>query len=414
MRDWSEWPRRARAAGLCVAFGGWMLSCAPATIDAHVSIPVPVPKPSVATMDAWPTQGWQVSSPEAQGIDSSVLADALEQIQARHIPVHSLLIERHGEIVLDSYFYPFSDNQTHNVYSVTKSVTSMLVGIAMSKHQLADLNAPVFSLLPDDRSDDPRKAHITLAHLLSMTSGLDCHPQGNETLLQQMLHSPHLAAYMLSRPSDAEPGTVFDYCGGNSEVVSAVLTKSTGTSALEYARRELFAPLGITRVSWPTDSDGVSHGWGDLRLAPRDMAKLGYLWLHNGRWEDKQVVPSDYLAQALTSHISVQPGIAYGYGMWLYPGHTPVDFEANGTGGQRITVIPSLDMVEVVTGGGLDANRVAALIAAAPKSNDALPANPSAEARLNVLIAQAASPVATTADNIVSHRSAMTVASSKY
>lgn len=368
-----------------------LLSCAH-NVPVVAEAPKPLPPPIV-----WPTNGWQTSEPEAQGIDATVLADAIEQIRARHIPANSLLIARHGKIVLDSYFYPFADNRTHNVYSVTKSVTSMLVGIAMAEHHLADLNAPVYSLLPVRGSDDPRKAHITLAHLLSMTSGLDCKPEGGASLLQQMLRQPHLAAYMMSRPSDAEPGTVFDYCGGNSEVVSAVLTRTTGASALDLARQELFSPLGITNVSWPTDHDGVSHGWGDLELQPRDMAKLGYLWLHNGRWEDRQVIPADYLAQALTRHISVQPGIDYGYGMWLYPGHTPVDFEANGTGGQRITVIPSLDMVEVTTGNGLDANEVAQLIAGAAKANEPLPPNPQADARLASLVQYAASgPIAPT------------------
>jgi CubicO group peptidase (beta-lactamase class C family) len=362
-----------------------LLSCAHDTPVVAAAPPRPQP-PAVI----WPTNGWQTSTPEAEGIDPNLLADVIEQIHARHIPVNSLLIERHGKIVLDSYFYPFADHRTHNVYSVTKSVTSMLVGIAMAKHHLSDLNAPVYSLLPVQMADDPRKAHITLANLLSMTSGLDCRPQGGSSLLQQMLRRPHLAAYMLSRPSDAEPGTVFDYCGGNSEVVSAVLTQTTGASALDLARQELFAPLGITHVSWPTDGDGVSHGWGDLELEPRDMAKLGFLWLHNGRWEDRQVVPSDYLAQALTRHISVQPGIDYGYGMWLYPGHNPIDFEANGTGGQRITVIPGFDMVEVTTGTNLDANDVAQLIAGAAKSDAPLPPNPGADARLASLVATVA------------------------
>lgn len=334
------------------------------------------------TAEIWPTAGWTNSTPEAQGIDSSVLADALEQIRARHIPIHSLLIERHGKIVLDSYFYPFADNRTHNVFSVTKSVTSMLVGIALAEHRLSDLNTPVYPLLAAQTPDDPRKARVTLANFLSMTSGLDCRGDGKSSLLQEMLHSRHLASYMLDRPAENDPGTVFDYCGGNSEVVSAVLTKTTGNSAFDLARTELFAPMGINKVSWPTDSDHVSHGWGDLELQPRDMAKFGYLWLHNGRWENRQIVPADYLAQALTSHINVQPGINYGYGMWLYPGHTPVDFEANGSGGQRITVIPSLDMVIVMTGGGLDANQVQNLIAAAPKSNAPLPPNAEANVRL--------------------------------
>ncbi len=375
-------------ARLCVAAATFvatpfLFSCTHTPADSSTADNAPVASTVPAeTAEIWPTAGWSSSAPEAQGLDSTVLADALEQIRARHIPIHSLLIERHGRIVLDSYFYPFADNKPHNVYSVTKSVTSMLVGIAMAQHRLSDLNTPVYPLLAAQAPDDPRKAHITLANFLSMTSGLDCRGEGKSSLLQEMLRSRHLAAFMLDRPAEKDPGTVFDYCGGNSEVVSAVLTKATGTSAFDMARAQLFAPLGITRVSWPTDTDHVSHGWGDLELQPRDMAKLGYLWLHNGRWENRQIVPVDYLTQALTSHVNVQPGINYGYGMWLYPGHTPVDFEANGSGGQRITVIPSLDMVIVMTGGGFDANQVQNLIAPAPRSSLSLPANAEADARL--------------------------------
>lgn len=384
----SETGGKRQLARFCIAVATFiatplLISCThtPATSGTADNTPLASAVPA-APQEIWPTAGWSTSTPEAQGIDSAVLADALENIRARHIPIHSLLIERHGKIVLDTYFYPFADNKEHNVYSVTKSVTSMLVGIAMAEHRLNDLNAPVYPLLAMATTDDPRKAHITLANLLSMTSGLDCRGEGSSSLLQEMLRSRHLAAYMLDRPTDNDPGTVFNYCGGNSEVVSAVLTKTTGASALDLARTELFAPLGITRVSWSTDTDHVSHGWGDLELQPRDMAKIGYLWLHNGRWEDRQIIPAEYLTEALTSHVNVQPGINYGYGMWLYPGHTPVDFEANGTGGQRITVIPSLDMVEVMTGGGFDANEVQNLITPAPKSNSELPPNAAANARL--------------------------------
>lgn len=386
-------PVHATAAIASVAACLFLLSCAhPVTTADTRAVPAPAPPPEPSAEVSWPTSEWPTATPEAEGIDSAVLADALEQIRARHIPIHSLLIERHGKIVLDSYFYPFADDRLHNVYSVTKSVTSMLVGIAMAEHRLNDLNAPVLPLFASETANDPRKAQITLANLLSMTSGLDCRGEGRTTLLQAMLRSPHLANYMLERPIQYNPGKVFDYCGGNSEVVSAVLTRKTGSSALALARAELFAPLGITHVSWPTDSDGVSHGWGDLEMQPRDMAKLGYLWLHNGRWDTTQVVPATYLAEALTSHIGVQPGIDYGYGMWLYPGHSPVDFEANGSGGQRITVIPSLDMVEVMTGGGFDANVVQGLISGAPKSATALPANAQASARLAAIEAELAGP----------------------
>lgn len=389
-------PAHAKAAIGSAAACLFLFSCAhPVTTAGTGSLTAIAPQPVAEVPVSWPTKAWPTATPEAEGIDSAVLAAALEQIRARHIPIHSLLVERHGKIVLDSYFYPFADDTLHNVYSVTKSVTSMLVGIAIAEHRLDDLNAPVYPLLAAQSTDDPRKAQITLADLLSMTSGLDCRGQGRMTLLQEMLRSPHLANYMLSRPVENSPGKVFDYCGGNAEVVSAVLTRETGSSALALARDNLFGPLGITNVAWPTDSDDVSHGWGDLRLQPRDMAKLGYLWLHNGRWENRQIIPADYLAQALQSHISVQPGIDYGYGMWLYPGHTPMDFEANGTGGQRITVIPSLDMVEVMTGGGFDANVVQALISNAAKPASTLPANPEGDALLAALQAAMAAPRST-------------------
>jgi CubicO group peptidase (beta-lactamase class C family) len=385
-------------APFCAAIAGCiaLFACAPSMVQTKPAAVAEVPAPpTVWPTLGWPTLGWPTSAPEAQGIDSGKLADALEQIRAKKIPIHSLLIERHGYIVLDSYFYPFADNEAHNAYSVTKSVTASLIGIALREHRLGDLNAPVLSFFPDRKTDDPRTARITLAQLLSMTSGLDCRSQGGRNLLQQMLASPDWTTFMLKRDIVAPPGSTFGYCGGNAELVSAVLTERTGTSAREFARRELFAPLGIADAGWPTSACGVSHGWGDLELQPRDMAKLGYLWLHDGSWDGREIIPAAYLRDALAAHASVGPGVQYGYGMWLYPNHFHPDYEANGAGGQRITVIPSLDMVEVMTGEGLDANEVAALIADAPKASSPLPANSEAQSRLALDVAQAAGGAAT-------------------
>jgi CubicO group peptidase (beta-lactamase class C family) len=382
-----------RSAHLAVLIAGVAL----ASCSTHYEAP-PQPVAAVVAPPAvnWPTHGWRTSTPEEQGIDSNVLANAMDAIRARHIPVHSLLIERHGVIVLDAYFHPFADNQLHEVASVTKSVVSTLVGIAIAKNELGDLNAPVVSLLPDvaPQADDPRKARITLAHMLSMTSGLDCSSQGGRNFLQQMEHSEHWTNFALARRETADPGSTFGYCAGNMEVVSAVLTRRTGASASDFAQRELFSPLGIEQTVWPTDRDGVSHGFADLKLQPRDMAKLGYLWLHNGEWEGRQIVPASYVQAELSPHATVQPDVQYGYGMWIYPnrGHAggPADFEANGNGGQRIAVVPSQDVVEVTTGDGLDANDVVALISAAVKSDASLPPNPEALARLQAHVQEAA------------------------
>jgi CubicO group peptidase (beta-lactamase class C family) len=405
---------RARAtAARCVLF------CAVATSPLLASCSIfsqpesqdtaalPLPAPSVPAVAAsqpvassqpvttWPTHAWPVSTPEAQGLDANVLADAMDTIKARRIPVHSLLIERHGTIVLDAYFHPFADNQLHDVASITKSVISTLVGISVGKRQLDDLNAPAVELLPKPLpGEDAGKARITLAHLLSMQSGLDCSTRGGQNFLQQMEHSPHWTAFALERQETAEPGTTFNYCAGDMELVSAVLTNRTGNSAAAYAQRELFGPLGIEHVSWPTDADGVSHGFADLKLQPRDMAKLGYLWLHHGQWEGRQIVPASYLDQAFRAHANVGENVQYGYGMWIYPEHGPAggpaDIEANGHGGQRIAVIPSQDMVVVITGSGLDCNQVSGLVAAAVKSDQVLPPDPSGDARLELRVADAA------------------------
>jgi CubicO group peptidase (beta-lactamase class C family) len=380
----------------CAGFDpfGWNAPPPAPPVQHLAEIPPPPPKP-----EFWPTHGWRTSTPEAQGLDSTVLASALESIKARHIPVNSVLIERHGTIVLDAYFHPYTEDEPHDVASVTKSVTSTLVGIAMAEHKLDRLDVPVVSLLPDAKvGGDPRKEHITLANLLSMTSGLDCSNEGGRNFLQQMEASRHWVSFAMARPETADPGSTFTYCAGNMHLVSAVLTRATGESASDFARTRLFEPLGIEQVSWPKDADGISHGFADMRIAPRDMAKLGYLWLHHGAWEGKQIVPATYLADAFTAHANVEPDVQYGYGMWIYParGHAggPADFEANGNGGQRIAVIPSQDIVEVITGSGLDANQVAGLLSDAVKSDTPLPENTIAESRLAMRVAEAESGTA--------------------
>ena len=358
------------------------------------SKPPPPPPPAAVV---WPTTGWPSATPESQGVDSNALAYAIETIRARRLPVHSLFVERNGYAVLDAYFFPFHSDETHDLASVTKSVTSTLVGIAERDHRIGSLDQPIAALLPaENLGSDPGKSRITLAQLLSMTSGLDCRAPAGVNLLHEMEQSSDWLAYTWNLPQTWQPGANFAYCAGGMHLVSAALSAATGESAFALARRELFAPLGITRSAWAADLYGNSHGFADLELTPRDSAKLGYLWLHYGRWENKQIVAPDYLHAALTGRAIVQPGIQYGYGFWLYPSHTPYDFEANGRGGQRITVIPSENIVEVQTGGGADANVIAPLVAAAIYPTPLQP-NPAGDARLAAAVAGAAAPPNATA-----------------
>jgi CubicO group peptidase (beta-lactamase class C family) len=346
----------------------------------------------------WPAESWRRSSPEAQGMDAGVLADALEYIQAHHIPIHSLQIVRHGSLLLDAYFWPFANGQLHDLASVTKSVTSTLTGIAIGERRLTGVQEPVLAALgnPDVANPSAGKDQITIENLLTMTSGLDCHFDHGEITLTQMMGSANWVRFMLDRPMAASPGSHYEYCSGGMHVLSAVLARASGTSTLDFARRVLFSPLGIQEVAWPADPQGVQHGWGDLHLLPLDMARIGYLWLHDGRWADRQIVPSAWMAQAVRphSHPGFSAGQEYGYGLWIYPERTPSVFEGLGRGGQRISVVPAADLVVVFTGGGFEPGDIGEIIGRALQSDVPLPVDTAADARLANLIREAAQPPA--------------------
>lgn len=343
----------------------------------------------------WPTRGWRYSSPEAQGLDSNALADAFDYIREKHTPIHSLTIVRNGYIVLDAYFWPFENGQQHDLASVTKSVTTTLAGIAVGQRVFTGPSQTLSSIFggrPIANLDD-RKRRLTLEHLATMTSGLDCHAAPGEITLWQMRESADWTRFMLDLPMRDEPGSRFEYCSGGMHLLSGAITSATGLSALDFARRELFAPLGIGDATWPADAQGISHGWGDLRLQPRDMAKLGYLWLNEGRWENRQIVPREWMEAAVQPH--AQPprrDQKYGYGLWLFPERTPPEFEATGRGGQRISVVPGLNIVVVFTGGEFEPGDIGAFIGRALKSDRALPANPAGVARLEAAVEAAARP----------------------
>jgi hypothetical protein len=201
---------------------------------------------------------------------------------------------------------------------------------------------------------------------------------------------------MLDLPMVAEPGGVSEYCSGGMHLLSGIITNATGVSALDFARRTLFAPLGIGDSAWPSDAQGVSHGWGDLHLQPRDMAKIGYLWLRGGQWEDRQLVPADWMHAAVQvhSHPGSSPGPGYGYGLWIYPDRSPPIFEGLGRGGQRISVVPAKDLVVVFTGGEFEPGDIGPFIGRAIQSDRALPENSAGAARLATAVRAATEPPA--------------------
>jgi CubicO group peptidase (beta-lactamase class C family) len=315
---------------------------------------------------------------ESVGIDGPAIAKLVADIRAgKYSNVHSLLVLRSGKLVIEEYFQGederrgqslgnvrFDAATLHDLRSVSKSVTSALFGIALGSGAIRDLDAPVLSYFPEYRDlQTPERLRIRLRDVLSMTSGLewdeDSRPYGNpENSETAMDAASDRYRFVLSRPIAAAPGERFRYSGGDTMLVVAVIERATKQRLSKYAEQVLFRPLGIEHHEWITYPDGTAIAASGLRLLPRDMAKFGLLYMQRGQWRGTQVVPEAWV-QASTSvqaKISDRPfGFQnYGYQWWLGTArddaHTPW-IMAVGYGGQRIMLIPSRDLVMVMTAG---------------------------------------------------------------
>jgi CubicO group peptidase (beta-lactamase class C family) len=349
---------------------------------------------SNSVVTEWPTSGWRIGAPEQYGFDSLKLAEAMRTIRRKGLNLHSVAIIRHGVMLLDAYFYPYDGKTVHDQASVTKSITTALIGIAagQGKLKLDDLMLSFFPGRPV-ANRDAAKERITVRHLASMSSGLECTSANDEQTLKEMERSPDFVQFILDRRMISEPGTQFVYCSPGMHMLSAILQKATGMTALEFARVNLFEPLGIREAIWPTDAQGYNHGWGDLRLHPDDTAKIGLLWLHSGQWNGRQVVPREWVDSSVKTQIKTGRDDDYGYGWWITG--QKGEFAAIGRGGQRIQVWPEIDAILVMTGGGVDIDDFESLIAPALVDKiKPLPAKPSGVARLEEAIAAVAAPPA--------------------
>ncbi|MBI3367154.1 MAG: serine hydrolase [Burkholderiales bacterium] len=345
---------------------------------------------------SWPTNGWPTSSPEAQGLSSAALAELVDFGATNGID--SLLVVRHGKLVLDAYYAPFKRGEKHLVNSVTKAVVGTLAGIAFKDGALGPLDQPVLASFADRKIANPSadKQAMTLASLLDMTSGLDWKepltPEPPETLLQ-MERSADWVGFVLDRPMAQAPGQAFNYDSGTWHLVSALLARKTGTDTLDYARQKLFAPLGIADVLWRRDPQGIPIGGYGLYLLPHDMAKIGYLYLQGGQWAGQQLLPPAWVDHAFHPSVDMRASSSttyrYAHGWWSIPDKQAL--LAVGYLRQLIIVLPRSDTVAAVTSRrfysmpGL-VDRIGATI----RSDSALPADAAGSARLAARIADAA------------------------
>lgn len=288
--------------------------------------------------DYWPTNGWRVSTPEEQGMNSKYF-DSLQEHVKEDLPhMRSVLVIRHGYIVFDETFQG-TPNDEQNVFSVTKSVISALIGIALREGHLKSLDQKVADFYPEYVSPDtdPQIKKITLEHLLTMTSGLERETSFIKSTLKQ--------------PVSGEPGQAFHYNDAAVHLLSGILTRSTHVTALEFGNKHLFQPLGIPLPTWKTDPQGNNIGGDGLSLRPRDMAKLGYLYLNQGLWDDQQLVPVEWIQASTQKHTRADIlNDDYGYLWWVTQEEGHPAYYAAGFGGQFIYVVPDFDLVVVMTG----------------------------------------------------------------
>jgi CubicO group peptidase (beta-lactamase class C family) len=353
----------------------------------------------------WPDPEWKVSTPEAQGMDSRQLARMLNTLGAYYDlhDIDSLLISRHGRIVTEVSFAPNEPGRRHVLHSVTKSVLGTLIGVALQKGIIHGLEDRIIDYYPEDTAArrDPRKSSMTVGDLLSMSSGLDFQEyplNSTQNTHFKLMNSPDWARFAMSLPMTAQPGTRFNYNDGDVSILSGLITKAAGMNAMQFGSRTLFGPLGITDARWGQDRHGNTMGNDGLLLTPRDMAKIGYLYLRDGIWKGERILPEGWV-QDITSK-PVQTGGAlplYGKLWWVDPSRS--FYSADGSGGQLIIVLPEEDIVAVVTASHAMSLQspsfievVHELILPAVKSEKQLPENRQAQRDLAERIGKFASP----------------------
>jgi len=353
-----------------------------------------------------PGAQWPVAKPATVGMNAAVLDSLDAEIKAgQYGYVDRMLVIRHGQVAYDvtyphdydaiygdsarigitllggdrggpfNYYNPwwhptYHRGDLHTLQSVTKTVTSAVFGVAMTRGDLKSIDVPVLSFFDTTKvaNIDDRKRRMTLRHLLTMTGGTDWNenlsyadPRNTGT---QMEASADWVKYTINRPMRNEPGTVYNYNSGESALLAFVFRQATGIDIEEYAARYLFAPLGIERWFWKRTPSGTADTEGGLYLEAKDLARIWYLFLHDGMWNTTRVVSHDWVRESVTGAIAKNPAATprKNYGLLWHLNPDPLNpdrdlWTGSGFGGQVPVVFPDLDMVVVfnawnIPGGG--------------------------------------------------------------
>jgi CubicO group peptidase (beta-lactamase class C family) len=316
---------------------------------------------------------WPVAAPDSVGLASATLCPLVPRLDSwKEAKLHAVVVVRHGSLVFEHYFsgvdergdvklgeVAFGPDTKHDVRSVTKSIVALLLGIAVERGWVAGIDQPVLSFFPEYADlRTPEKDRITLRHLLTMSSGLrwneDNYDDANNSEVL-MDAAPDHYRFVLEQPVVAPAGQLYTYNGGGTALIAAVLQKATGKQLDELARTLLFEPLDITDVEWHRWDNGTAIAASGLRMRPRDLARIGQLVLSRGTWNGTQIVPASWVDAATAPQINGAGLYFYGYHFWLGRSLVhgrEVDWaSAVGLGGQHVFIVPTLDLVVVVTAG---------------------------------------------------------------
>jgi CubicO group peptidase (beta-lactamase class C family) len=312
---------------------------------------------------------------DGSACDATQLTDRLDEVlQTGQVGgLHGVAAVRGGQTLLEYYgagedfawakslgVVEFGPETLHDIRSVTKSVTALLYGIALSEGLVPPPAEPLLARFPQypDLAADPRRARLTVGHALTMSLGLEwredlpySNPENAEIAMEM---APDRYRYVLERPVLEPPGTRWTYCGGATALLGRLIADGTGRSLPQYGQAALFAPLSIGRFEWMTGADGVPSAASGLRLAPRDLARIGELVLAEGAWGGQPIVPADWIHAMLQPRLRTTWGGQYGY-QWYIDSIEGYRLVAGmGNGGQRLFVVPDLDLTVAVTVGNYD------------------------------------------------------------
>lgn len=330
----------------------FFILCSPLFIKAQAPYQYKAPE---KTNDSWETG----NAPD-EGFNPQLFSPFFDALNKEKHKLHSVLIIKNDKLIMEEYFNGYDWEKQQDLRSVNKSIASLLLGIALEKGYIKSLDEPAVKYIEefkDAKNPDPRKNEITIRHLITMSTGLECNDWDKKSAGQEdrLFKRKVWIQSIVNIPMTNDPGTVSNYCTAGVILMKEIIERASGMAYTEFAKTHLLAPLGITNYRWGhTNKKEVISAGKRLYMAPRELAKIGQLVLHQGKYNNKQIVPKNWIKDINTAKTQIT-GIDYTYLWWKLPfakDGKPVDVTcATGNGGQYIMIFPEYDMTVIFTGG---------------------------------------------------------------